>query len=423
MSDDAINQTGTKQNEQQATKAATVVGEALDVAYPQAKPNPVIPGGTMCGKTAALMEYKPSVPPAKRAVLNRLAEKVIGATIWMVAPEHEEAFLAERPDDLPPFVDAVDLVTTPPPEPPMLVDGLLHQGSKLVIGGGSKSFKTWVLMDLALSVAHGLPWWGLPTVRCKVLYLNFEIQASFFTKRLTVIQQARQCKLETRQLTVQNLRGYAADFDRLLPEIAQRILDQGYGLIILDPIYKGLGNLNENDAGEMTQLMNKVEKLAVKTGAAVGFGAHFSKGNQAGKESIDRISGSGVFARDPDTILTMTKHKTEQAFTIDATLRNFKPMDPFCVKWEYPLMKRDNTLDPEDLKQAAGRKPKYSTDSVVKTLVGKELTRGEWLELCGIPKSSFDRWVKEAQDKGLVQQQGDKYRMVEQPPKSQNSQN
>jgi len=37
----------------------------------------------------------------------------------------------------------------------------------------------------------------------------------------------------------------------------------------------------------------------VKTGAAVGFGAHYSKGNQAGKEAIDRVSGSGVFARDP----------------------------------------------------------------------------------------------------------------------------
>jgi len=39
--------------------------------------------------------------------------------------------------------------------------------------------------------------------------------------------------------------------------------------------------------------------------AASVFGAHFSKGNQAGKESIDRISGSGVFARDPDTILVI----------------------------------------------------------------------------------------------------------------------
>lgn len=38
-------------------------------------------------------------------------------------------------------------------------------------------------------------------------------------------------------------------------------------------------------------------RLTVETGAGVAFGSHFSKGNQIQKESIDRISGSGVFAR------------------------------------------------------------------------------------------------------------------------------
>ena len=130
-----------------------------------------------------------------------------------------------------------------------------------------------------------------------------------------------------------NLRGHATDFSALIPTILGRIRDTGYALILIDPIYKGLGSRNENDAGDIANLLNEVEQLAVKSGAAVVFGAHFSKGNQAGKESIDRIGGSGVFAREPDVILTMTPHEDEDAHVIDLTLRALPPVQPFVVRW------------------------------------------------------------------------------------------
>lgn len=101
--------------------------------------------------------------------------------------------------------------------------------------------------------------------------------------------------------------------------------------------------------------MNDIERLAVKTGAAVAFAAHYSKGNQAAKEAIDRVSGSGVFARDPDSLLMFTKHQEADCFTVEATLRNFPPLDPFVVRWEYPLFHRDSELDPTNLKTVRGK--------------------------------------------------------------------
>lgn len=115
-----------------------------------------------------------------------------------------------------------------------------------------------------------------------------------------------------------------------------------YALIVLDPIYKLLGEREENVTHHITAIMNDLEKLAVKSRAAVAFGAHFSKGNQAGKESIDRISGSGAFARDPDSILILTRHEEDNAFTVEATLRNHAPIEPFVVRWDFPLMRRDS---------------------------------------------------------------------------------
>jgi hypothetical protein len=128
-------------------------------------------------------------------------------------------------------------------------------------------------------------------------------------------------------------------------------------MIIFDPVYKLMAGKDENKAGDVGTIMAHLERVSVETGAAIVFGAHYSKGNQSAKESIDRIGGSGVFARDPDAILTMTGHEVENAFTVEATLRNYKPIDPFVVGWQYPLFSRDDSgLDPAALKMPPGKK-------------------------------------------------------------------
>jgi len=86
--------------------------------------------------------------------------------------------------------------------------------------------------------------------------------------------------------------------------------------------YKLLGAADENSATDITALLNMVESLAMHTGAAIALAGHFAKGNASGKEAIDRISGSGVFARDHDSLVVFTKHEQEGAFVMDLVLRN-----------------------------------------------------------------------------------------------------
>src|ERR1051325_1236446 len=75
-------------------------------------------------------------------------------------------------DGLPEIVRATDFLATDIPAPPEIVSGVLHQGSKLIVGGASKSYKTWALIDLAVSVATGTNWLGFETVAGRVLYVN-----------------------------------------------------------------------------------------------------------------------------------------------------------------------------------------------------------------------------------------------------------
>src|SRR5438128_1943798 len=110
---------------------------------------------------------------------------------------------------LPNPIDALQLLSSDLPKPPELVCGILHKGSKMVIGGGSKSFKTWSLVDLAISVATGTKWWGFETNQGRVLYMNFEIQDPFFKDRLTDVCFAKECHLAEGQLSYWGLRGKA----------------------------------------------------------------------------------------------------------------------------------------------------------------------------------------------------------------------
>jgi hypothetical protein len=312
--------------------------------------------------------------------------------------------------DLPSIEDAVELIAREIVLPCDVIEGLLHRGAKMVLGGGSKSNKTWLLINAAVSVASGMVWLARATKRGRVLYLNFEIQPAFFAKRIATICAHRRIEIEPGYLSVWNLRGHAADLSQLLSRLLQRIRRDDYDLIVIDPVYKLLGARDENKAGDIASLLNEIEVLAVRTGAAVAFGAHYSKGNQAGKESIDRIGGSGVFARDPDTILSFTKHEQKDCFTVDATLRNHPPIQPFVVRWQFPVLQIENELDPERLKKPAGRKQKYATDDVLE-LLDAPMSVTDWQKRAegklGLSESTFYRRLVDIKKQGVTTQRAD----------------
>lgn len=310
-------------------------------------------------------------------------------------------------DGLPDILDGASYIATEPTLPPLLIEGLLHQGSKLSLGGASKAFKSWTLINIGLSLATGAPFLGFQTTRCRVLYINFEIQPEFMHQRLNTLCLARLLFLEPGWFDVWNLRGFSAPYSVIIPKIIKRAREKGYGLVIIDPTYKLFdAGADENSAVDVANIMNSFEKVTVETKASVAYGAHFAKGNAAAKEAIDRVSGSGVFARDPDSIVNFTKHKEEDCFTVEAHLRNLAPLPPFVVKWQYPRFERKDDLNPADLKQAGGRPSDYDPDQLLQFLKVAPMTSSEWrkaaLSELGVSKTSFFRIQKELATANLI---------------------
>ena len=295
-------------------------------------------------------------------------------------------------DGLPAIVDASKFLSEPLPLPPELLQGVVYQGSKLAIGGGSKTFKTWNLLALAVATATGKPWLGIPTAKGKVLFCNFEISRAQWQRRLNAVAKAMTVQLKSGDISLWNLRGFASDYKTIIPKILARAKAEGYALIILDPIYKLYGDADENSAGDIAKLLNTIEQLSTETRATVAYANHFAKGDASQKATADRISGSGVFARDPDALIIFTAHETPDSFTVETVLRDFPPVPPFVVTWQFPVMARNDDLDPARLKQNGGRPTKHRPDDLLALLPPGGLTNAEWLATAdenGITRSTY----------------------------------
>lgn len=212
-------------------------------------------------------------------------------------------------DDLPDLES--DLGGELPELAPPLIDGVLRQGHKLLLAGPSKAGKSFALIELAICIAEGLPWMGFQCAQGKVLYVNLELDRASCLHRFRDVRRAMGAP-ERNGVSIWNLRGHSVPMDKLAPKLIRRAAKQNYLAIIIDPIYKVITG-DENSADQMAAFCNQFDKVCTSLGCAVIYCHHHSKGAQGGKRSMDRASGSGVFARDPDALLDMIELEVTDA--------------------------------------------------------------------------------------------------------------
>lgn len=151
-------------------------------------------------------------------------------------------------------------------------------------------------------------------------------------------------------IDIWNLRGNSVPMDKLAPKLIRRAYKKNYIAVIIDPIYKVITG-DENSADQMAHFCNQFDKICTELNAAVVYCHHHSKGYQGAKRSMDRASGSGVFARDPDALLDLVEldakdiggMKGKTAWRIEGTLREYAKFEPLNLYFEYPVHRVDKT--------------------------------------------------------------------------------
>jgi len=279
-------------------------------------------------------------------------------------------------DDLPDPEDLSNVWNDIPPLADCLIGGVLRKGHKMLLAGPSKAGKSFALIELTIAIAEGTPWLGFPCAKGRVLYVNLELDRASCLHRFRDVYEALRIQpTGLNNIDIWNLRGKAVPMDKLAPKLIRRAEKKNYMAIIIDPIYKVITG-DENSADQMANFCNQFDKICTELKAAVIYCHHHSKGAQGGKKSMDRASGSGVFARDPDALLDLAELELTDAIKKaedgKARIRGIeRALWEFSPGWEQDVG-QDDRLSPSAMLDFAAGKLTYRQADVMNGYIADE---------------------------------------------------
>lgn len=325
---------------------------------------------------------------------------------------------------VPEFKSALELRIQNPSLRRPLVHGLLREGETGNVIAVAKSNKLWLVLDLAIAIATGRSWLGRFAVeRGDVLIIDNELHAETSADRLPKVAAARGVPLDLldQTLFVEPLRGRLVDIHQMSTYF--RVVKPGrFKVIILDALYRFLPpGVSENDNAEMAQVYNALDRYAAFLGCAFICVHHASKGSQSGKSVVDVGAGAGAQSRAADAHLILRPHITPGVVVLDSAVRSWPPLEPFCLRWEFPVWQRADELNPADLKPDRPARPKtqksddtepaapveiWDVDKFVATFCSptaqlKDTIVSKAVE-SKLTKREADRWLSRAEDEGRL---------------------
>ena len=255
------------------------------------------------------------------AIKTAWKKRTIGEEALQLFRESRNGFdseeLAQRLARIKTVIDATPLKTAEPPgfsklltgaellaldlKPRFLVRGVMVEGQPMIIGGRSKTLKTSLACDLAISLGSGTPFLGWFDARRTVVgFWSGESGAATIRETGRRIADSKGVNLADCDVS------WCFDLPRLshlehLDHLAATIHSKGLKVAILDPLYLVLLSPETASGASNLFLMGSIlqglTKLGQDTGCTIILLHHFRKGGQADDENpagLEELAQSGV---------------------------------------------------------------------------------------------------------------------------------
>jgi len=225
------------------------------------------------------------------------------------------------------FVDREGMKHIRPPS--WIIPGFVPRGGYVVLFGASGTFKSFVALDAALSVATGggFPWrgpWGTVEERGPVLYVLGEGRSGF-TKRVRAWEKTHYAGKQVSDFIVADPVPLVTESLDAFIEGALTLYPDGYRMVVVDTVAKAMMGVNENAQEHASKFTALVERLLAELCDSVLAIQHSGFGTQ------DRAKGSQEFYGAPDAIFGVQREGKEFAVTIS------NPKQKDAPEWEKPL--------------------------------------------------------------------------------------
>jgi len=194
--------------------------------------------------------------------------------------------------------------------PAWLVEGLWAEEGVGIVGGAPKTCKSWLALDLALSVASGTPALGIyPVPRSgPVLVFAAEDPPTTVRSRLEGLTVRRGLPLERVPLHVILSPSLRLDTPRDQARLSEAVARFRPRLLVLDPFVR-LHRIDENSALEVSGVLAYLRELQRKQHVAVLVVHHARKAGAGAEQAGVSLRGSGDFHAWGDSNLYMRRRR------------------------------------------------------------------------------------------------------------------
>lgn len=198
-----------------------------------------------------------------------------------------------------------------------LIDGLWSQAAVGIIGGPPKVAKSWMALDMAISVASDTPCLGSFDVLepGRVLLFMAEDADAAVRARVAGICRHRGLDIDALELHIITASSLRLDLERDRKRLSDAVTNLAPRLLLLDPFVR-LHRGDENDAGHISGLLAYLRQLQREHHLAVVV-VHHTRKNVGGAVLGQTLRGSGDFHAWVDSALYLRRKRDSLTLSIE----------------------------------------------------------------------------------------------------------
>jgi len=229
--------------------------------------------------------------------------------------------------------NAAELLAKPEPKIEWLIENIWVDKARGLIAGNPGVGKTWLALDMLISVASGQLCMGkYPTKRGAVLLVEEEGSELNLSRRLHSMARARGLQ----HADLSNLHLLTRQFTKIPTDAAELfhlIAGLDIKLIVFDSLRR-FHNAEENSSSEMQPVLDSFARLNAMTEASIVLIHHLSKGSRDvdRRPIFERLRGSSDFWAWRDCLIGVEGEEEADTAVCSFQFRDAEPQSPITVK-------------------------------------------------------------------------------------------
>lgn len=289
-------------------------------------------------KTLKVVDLKSAVPElkekgdisdviemyGKEKTLQLFSELVVNTPEWVPFTAPEEDIFAEFG-----FYSVPDLTEEERKPPEFIIDGMIPVGMT-VLAGAPKIRKSFLALQMAISVAKGTTFFGHNTHQCDVAYLDLEGSKSRISSRTDRMSEKIPKNVHVTNFTDEETKKWKLADGSLINKIRKLHRQKPtIKFFIIDTYSRARGNFRAGGANAYdadVSLLEPVQRMAMEENISILFVHHDSKGAGFKSDSFERVSGSMGITGSADCVINMIAEgkRSDGKATFEFTPRDAK---------------------------------------------------------------------------------------------------